>query len=393
MLAPAPLTDRARVAGIAAAITCVAVVGLGLSLSIPLLSIEMERMGASSTMIGLNTAFAGLASLVTIPFVPRLAARTGVMPLLIATILGGAVFLLAFKVLHDFVWWFPIRFLFSAALGALFVLSEFWISAAAPEDRRGLVMGVYATVLAAGFALGPSLLLVFGTEGWPPYLAGTALLLCAALPILLARRLSPQIEPGGEHGTLGYVRLAPAATLAALLYGAVETGCFAILPLYGLKLGFESQSAAGLVGIVALGNVLFAIPIGMLADRIDRGWVLLGASIAGALGAAMLPLASGSPGALGIILFLWGGIAGTLYTVGLADLSARVGRADLAGANATFVLLYSLGLIIGPTLVGAGMDLVVPQGFAYALAGLFVAYSIPAALASRPRATRNGSAH
>ena len=60
----------------------VTVVGIGLSLSIPLLSIEMERRGASSTLIGLNTAVAGIASICTVPFVPRLAARIGVAPLL-----------------------------------------------------------------------------------------------------------------------------------------------------------------------------------------------------------------------------------------------------------------------------------------------------------------------
>ncbi len=56
------------------------------------------------------------------------------------------------------------------ALGALFVLSEFWITALAPPERRGLVMGVYATVLALGFATGPAVLAGVGTSGWPPYL-------------------------------------------------------------------------------------------------------------------------------------------------------------------------------------------------------------------------------
>ena len=59
----------------AAAIACVAVVGIGLSLSIPLLSLEMERMGLSNTWIGVNTAIAGVASIVVLPFVPRLAAQ------------------------------------------------------------------------------------------------------------------------------------------------------------------------------------------------------------------------------------------------------------------------------------------------------------------------------
>lgn len=87
------------VAAISAAVTCVTVVGIGLSLSIPLLSIEMERRGASSTLIGLNTAVAGIASICTVPFVPRLAARVGVAPLLGLALLVGAISLALFPML------------------------------------------------------------------------------------------------------------------------------------------------------------------------------------------------------------------------------------------------------------------------------------------------------
>ncbi|MDP4004186.1 MFS transporter [Methylobacterium sp. NEAU K] len=371
------------VAAIAAAIACVAVVGIGLSLSIPLLSIEMERRGASSTLIGLNTAIAGIASICTVPFVPRLAARIGVAPLLCLALAVGALSLGTFPLLPGIALWFPLRFVFSATLGALFVLSEYWINAAAPPERRGLVMGIYATVLAAGFAVGPMLLALVGTEGLPPYLTGAALMLAGGLPIVLARGLSPSIESGSGRGIVGYLRLAPGALLAALAYGAVETGIFAILPLYGLRIGYDAQGAAGLVSLIALGNVLFQIPFGWLADRLDRRAVLLGASLGGAAGSALIPLASGSPLAFGLLLLVWGGLAGTLYTVGLATLGDRVAASDLAGANAAFVVLYNVGLMLGPPIIGGGLDLVPPQGFALALLGLFLAFALCLAMTER----------
>ncbi len=371
----ADVTDPSRVASITAAITCVAVVGIGLSLTIPLLSIEMERMGATSTLIGVNTAIAGLASIVTVPFVPRLAARIGVVRLLVLSLTVGALALVGFKLFQSLVWWFPLRFVFSATLGVLFVLSEFWINAAAPPARRGLVMGIYATVLALGFAVGPTLLALLGTRGYGPYLAGAGLFVVAMVPLLLARSLSPEVGHGSGRSILAYVRLAPAATCAALLYGAVETGGFAILPLYGLRLGYEAETAAGLVSALALGNVMFQIPFGWLADRVDRRMVLLAAALSGAVGSALIPLASASFPALLALLFVWGGLTGTLYTVGLAQLGASLKGADLAGGNAAFVLLYNVGLMLGPPLIGGGMDLVPPQGFAFALCGMFLAYA------------------
>lgn len=372
-----PLSDRERLGAMAAAIACVAVVGTGLGLSIPLLSLEMERMGASSVVIGLNTAVAGLAAILTVPFVPRLAASVGVVRLLILAIALGGLCLTAFKVFPDIVLWFPLRFVFSTTMGVLFVLSEYWINDAAPNERRGLVMGVYATVLAIGFAIGPTLLTILGTEGYAPYLAGSALFFVALTPLILARSLSPSLGHAKGAGMMTYLRLAPLAVLAAALYGAVEAGAFAILPLYGLRIGLDAQVSAALVSAVALGNVLFQIPVGLLADRIDRRLVLLGASLAGALGAALIPAVSGSLPLLSALLFVWGGIAGTLYTVGLAHLGATLRGPDLAGANAAFVMLYNAGLMLGPPLIGGGMDLFAPQGFALALALLFAAYLVP----------------
>ena len=84
-----------------------------------------------------------------------------------------------------------------------------------------------------------------------------------------------------------------------------------------------------------------------------------------------------------------GGLAGTLYTVGLAALAARVPGNDLAGANAAFVVFYNAGLILGPPLIGGGLDLLPPHGFAWALLAVFLAYA--ATLAALLAATRRST--
>jgi MFS family permease len=374
VLAAGEAFDRARVAAIAAAIACITAVGIGLSLSIPLLSLEMERMGVSGTLIGLNTAVSGIASICIVPFVPRIALRVGVLPLLWLCIAVGAASLLAFKALYSFPWWFPLRFVFSAALGTLFVLSEYWINAAAPPGRRGLVMGIYATVLALGFAGGPGILVLVGTSGWPPYIAGAALFALAGLPLLLARGLSPDMGGGTGRSVFSFILAAPTATIGALVFGAAETGGFALLPVYGLQIGFDASAAAFLVSVVALGNVLLQIPIGLLSDRTDRRRLLLVIATVALISTGLIPGASGHPVALYGVLFVWGGVTGALYTVGLAHLGARFTGADLASANAAFVLLYCVGLVIGPPVAGAGMDALPPHGFPLSLAAFFAVY-------------------
>jgi MFS family permease len=366
--------DATRVTAIGAAVASVTAVGVGLSVSVPLLSLEMERMGVSSTLIGINTAISGVACMIVVPFMPRVAARIGVVPLLWLCIAVGAASLIAFKVLYSFTWWFPLRFVFAAVLGTLFALSEYWITAAAPEHRRGLVMGIYASVLSLGFAAGPALLALVGTSGWPPYLAGAVLFGLAALPPVFARSLSPDLGEERGRTVASLIVAAPSATFAALIFGAVETGGFALLPIYGLQLGLDASAAALLVSMLALGGVALQVPMGMVSDRADRRLVLVVIGIIGALGALLMPMAAQSALAFNAVLFVWGGVTGGLYTVGLAHLGERFRGADLASANAAFVVLYNVGLVIGPTAVGAGMDAVPPHGFAYSLAAFFGLY-------------------
>ena len=82
----------------------------------------------------------------------------------------GALAFVGFHFAPAFWMWFPLRAMLHLALTILFILSEFWISTSAPPQRRGLVLGIYATVLSLGFAAGPWLFAQLGSK-LPPALS------------------------------------------------------------------------------------------------------------------------------------------------------------------------------------------------------------------------------
>ena len=386
---PAPAVARQFILSITAAIACIVAVGIGLSLSIPLISFALDAKGASRTVIGLNSAMGGVATLVCAPFISGWARRFGVRPVLLWAVALGIVSFLGFLVIEPLWAWFPLRFVFGVALTVLFVLSEYWINAVAPEERRGLVLSIYVTALSLGFAAGPQILTMVGTSGPAPYLVGSALFAISMLPVLIARGIAPSIEEEPSRGFAAFLWAAPAATLAALVFGAAETGAFALLPLYGIATGLDVAAATTLVSFVSLGNLVFQVPLGLVADRIDRRVVLLFCAAVGAIGMATMAFVPMSRTVLLILLFVWGGIVAGLYTVGLAHLGGRFRGADLAQANAAFVVMYSAGLIVGPPLAGFGMDLWPPTGLPATLAALFAAYVV--VVVFRLRSSRGGA--
>lgn len=368
--------EHVRWLGIAAAIASISVVGTAIGLGVPLLSVILAERGFSASMIGLNTAVAGIASIAAAPIATPLAARFGVVPVLLAMIVLGGFSFFGFYLADSFWWWFPLRVVLHMALTTLFILSEFWISASAPPARRGFVLGLYATVLSLGFAFGPWIFSRTGSQGILPFAVAFALVMVAAIPVSAAWRQSPDMRSEGPpSGFLPFILRVPSATAAVLVFGAVETGGFALFPLYGTSLGYSQADAALLLTAIGLGNVLLQIPIGMLSDRVrDRRMLLLACAVIGFAGMVALPFIFANWWLTAAVLFVWGGVVAGLYTVGLAHLGARLSGRDLASANAAFVLCYGIGMLVGPQAIGIGMDGFGPHGFAWTLGIFFALY-------------------
>jgi MFS family permease len=359
---------------LAAAITTVSLVGVGLSLTMALLAVRLAQMGYSARAIGINPAAGGLATFFIATHVPRLAHMIGLRTLLFVALLTGVASLTAFAFYENYWVWLFLRGVFGAALTILFVLSEFWINVVAPPNRRGLVLGIYTTSLAAGFAAGPLILALTGTDGLPPFLAAVALFASAALPVLFIGSQAPELEEQADASVISFVVDAPVATCAAIVFGAVETGALGLLPVYALRSAMNAQTGALLVSLFALGNVIFPIPIGFLSDRLDRRKLLTMIAGAGLVATLLLPLAAKiSFVVFAVLLVIWGGIVGSLYAVGLAHLGERYRGAELAAANATYILLYSVGMLLGPPILGLGLDMA-PSGLFLAIALLLIAY-------------------
>lgn len=368
------LNKRDTRLSLAAVIAAITAVGIGLGVSIPLLAILLERQGVSSTLIGLNTAMPALATLIATPFISPLLRRVSTSTFLLLCLTVSAACMPLYFLFPNVWLWFPIRLVNGLALTGLFVVSEFWINQLADDKNRGMLIGIYGTILSAGFAVGPLVLLTIGPDGIAPFLIVSTLTLASAVPIIAARGLAPQVKEKPSRGLLAFLTVAPAATLAGLVYGATETNIFNMLPIYGLRVGLTETLAALILTVFAVGNVVFQIPIGMASDRFDRRTVLLVCAGFGFAGTALLPVISQNVLVFLPTLFVFGGVVVGMYTVGLALLGERFKGADLAAANSAFVLMYSVGALVGPPVAGAAMDVWDPHGLAIAMAVICGAY-------------------
>lgn len=358
--------------GIAAAIAAVSVFATTLGITFPLFALILDRAGLSETMIGLNSAMAPLGILVSAPLIPIIAARVNAVLLAVSAALATAVLILVVAAIPDPVAWFALRFLLGVSINILWVQSETWINQLAPSHARGRIMGLYATVLTLGFATGPVLVGVIGTEGLAPFIAA-ALFAIGAVPVLVvARRHLPAFPAASKTGNVrAFASAAPVLLGIVFVVAVFDQTTLAMVPIYGLRIGLDESTAAFAVAVLVSGNVLAQLPIGWLADLMPRR-ILLTVLLAITLAASLALPMVGASLMLWPVLFVWGAAGYGTYTVALAELGSRfTGMALLAG-NASFALMWGVGGITGPASAGIAMDIVGPVGLPLLLAAVIV---------------------
>jgi MFS family permease len=345
-------------------------VGMTFSLAIPLLSLVLEREGLPAFAIGANTAASGLGIFVMAPFIDRLGGRLGPVGCIQAAIVVAAACMLLFPLWVEPAFWFLVRIVLSSAGALIFVFGEAAVNALAPEASRGRILGLYATLFSLGFAAGPLVLVLSGSEGFGPFLLASALFALGLFPAVLLKQAEGRMMPEGgqgRHRLTGTWRAAPVAMAGVFVYAVLESACFALLPVWALGFGTSERAAAGLVSVWLSGNILLQYPLGWLADRWRRKRVMALCAVAAALGLLLVPVAVGAPTLLWALLVLLGGTMGGLYTLSLTLIGERFRGADLAKANTAFVMTFQIGVVAGPPYTGAVMQQAGAASFPLAL--------------------------
>jgi MFS family permease len=236
-------TPWAAIAGI---IATVSVFAIALGLTHPLLSFILERQGTPSALIGLSAAMTPLGMIASAPLIPSLARRFGAGTTALTCAGLAAILLALIGGWPDLVAWFPLRFLLGTVINPLYVLSEIWMIALAPPERRGRLMGIYTAIISAGFAAGPLSLVLVGSQGSPPFLVGIAAFVVCGLCLASVLSRLPRLHDGAEQASVRrFLPHAPVLLLAVAVAAALEQGGLSLLPIYGLSHGIGGGRHVG----------------------------------------------------------------------------------------------------------------------------------------------------
>jgi MFS family permease len=257
-----------------------------------------------------------------------------------------------------------------------------WINGSVPEHLRGRLIGAYELVLSGSMAAGPAMLALTGSTGSRPFFAAALVVFISIILLALAGREQGDIaERAGTVNSLTVLRAELAAFFGIGLVGLTEACNLSLLPLMGLGLGAELHRAALLVVVCQTGVAAGAFICGALADKLDRRKLKLATGTAMIVLPPLVPLAL-AHGAVWPLLAIWGLAQGGLFTVGVVKLGSRFSGVALGRAMSLAMVIYTLGGIFAPPLMGSLMSWCGPAGLVYGLAAV-AALGVAAIAANR----------
>jgi predicted MFS family arabinose efflux permease len=373
---------------IVAAIGVSAAAGATLGLAFPLLSLNLDDWGHSPAEIGFFTLASAISTVAATPLVPPVLARAPVRVVLGAALVVVAIAFTLYHLTRDFTAWMGLRALAGAAFSFLFVACEAWVLERARPERRGIIIGVFASTIAGSMAAGGIVIGLLGHTGAAPFLTGSVIALIALVFLFLPGPglTAPEGHAARPSALLARIASAPSVMLAPLVMGAIETAKYNLIPIYARRVGLGDDVAAMMVTASGVGVLLLQPLVGALADRFGAGRALFGCGLAGLLTPLLITAAGANPTTTLALVFLYSGLVTGLYTVGLIWLARRFSGGDLAAGNAAYALSYGIGQLAGPAVAGPAFAVGGPAGFmaalsafaAFYLAGLAFARSRPA---------------
>jgi len=387
----APTAAPAR-RGLAVLFAVVIVDLVGFGVVMPVLPFWALEFGADAGSFGLLASSYAAAQFVFAPLWGRLSDRVGRRPVLLGTIAGTALAMLAVGLAPSLAWLFAARIL-AGAFAANVSVASAYIADVTPPEERTRWMGMLGASFGIGFVLGPAIGGLLSPYGHAVPMFFTAGL--AALNWLLAasRLREPERHERGarDAGRLAALRdpVVRGIVLANLAFSIAVTQLETLFAYFmSDRFGFGARGVAFI--LVAMALVMGGIQGGgmkALSARFPERTLVIAGSFLLALGFASLPLPASV--ALLMLPLLLAAVGRAIAQPALQSLVSLAARPEQRGlVMGAFQSSASLARVVGPTLGGLLYDASLPAPFWLASALLigvaFAARGLPRGAESPP---------
>jgi len=337
----------------------------GVGIVVPLLPVYAHDLGASGLYIALIFGGFSLTRTFFLPWFGRWSDRKGRKPFITIGLFGYFMVAMAFMMATRIETLITIRIVQGVASAMIMPVAQAYVGDITPTGKEGFSMGLFNMSVFLGLSLGPllggvikdffSLQVAFGCMGALALAAFCLSFLC------LPPRSGEYIVVSGYRPIPWRQLLFDRMVVSLFFFRLVYATCIGIiwgfLPVYG-DMRFSLSGAA--IGILVMLGVfvsgLFHMPMGWLADRIDKRLMVMIGGLVAAVATLLLALAHGfwDLFAANVVFGIGGGISMPAL-MALAVISGNR-REAMGSVMSLITVAHSMGMLFGSLCGGIIMD-------------------------------------
>jgi MFS family permease len=295
--------------------------------------------------------------------VPRMVARVGhIRPFGVMATAASLSVLLSSLLVHPWAW-ISLRALAGFAFAGAAMIIESWISEKTNPGSRGKVYGVYTMVNLGSLTAGQLALSLGSPSGFFFFVLAAIFYNLALIPTAISSSATPKPLTRSRLDIGLLWRNSPVAVVAVFLVGIANSSFNTLGAVFGQQRGLDITAISIFMSVPIICGALAQIPTGILSDRVDRRFVLIGgATVAVAAELVFIVVDSANPVFAIATGALFGAAIYSLYPVIIAHANDHAEPGDYVRTSGGLLLLFGTGSIFGPLFSGYVMSRIGPSG-------------------------------
>ena len=320
------------------------------------------QAGFSNAQVGLLGSAHFIGFFIGCWWSPRLMGRIGQARAFSVFATCGAIGAIAHPLLVEPLAWAALRVLTGLCVSGCYTVVESWLNASVTNANRGRALGAYRSVDLAASMSAQLMLVMLIPGSWVSY-NFLGILCCACLiPVLLTQARQPAMSEAPRLRPTKILQVSPLGVAGAIVAGVTASSFRMVGPLYGQEVGLHIGQIGYFLAAFVLGGALAQFPIGWVADKYDRRWVLVVLSLlAAAACAGTVLLGTRSETAIFFAAFIFGFVTFPVFSIASAHVNDFAKSEDMVETSASLMFWFGLGAIASPLTASMLIELAGPE--------------------------------
>lgn len=323
----------------------------------PLDALSGLHEGFTTTQVGILGSSHFLGFFIGCWLAPRLMGSVGHSRAFAVFTSLGAIGILSHMMMVNPTAWALMRVMTGLCVAGCYTVIESWMQAKLTNQNRGRAMGAYRVIDMGGSLMAQMMISILTPASYVSYNL-LAILCCASLlPLALTKSSPPETPAAPRLRPMLAIRLSPLAAAGIVTAGLTAASFRMVGPVYGLEVGLTTDQIGFFLASFVLGGALAQIPVGWLADKYDRRWVMIWLSV-GAIAVSLgtVVIGTGYAPVVFVAAMLFGLATFPIFSVATAHGNDFASREQIVELNASFMFLYAVGAIASPVISSALID-------------------------------------